>query len=313
LKKPEIYIISFKNNFKMVRTDDLQVFVFSSDLGSLSAAARELDITPAVASVAVKRLEAALGTSLLVRSTRSLRLTPAGADYLEYAKKALEALKAGSDAIAHEDKQIKGELSITMPSDLGRNFLLEWLKDFQEQHEQLTLKIKIGDSLIDLYREPVDVAIRYGIPEDSSLIALPLVENNRRILCAAPAYLNRRGEPSKPQDLKHHNCLCFMLGDAIADRWRFYGGSKEMIVKVSGSLTSNDGSSVRQWALWGAGIIYKSGLDVQEDLKAGRLLALLKDYQKEKAPLYCPPISLAIIALRDYLRARFSALSVTQS
>ena len=127
-----------------MRTDDLNVLVYAAEHGSLSAAARELAITPAVASAAIKRLEDALGTRLLVRSTRSLRLTPAGAHYLVHAKTALSALAEGEKELHRERQEIAGELSLSMPSDLGRNVLLGWLDRFMARHPQLRLRLRVN-------------------------------------------------------------------------------------------------------------------------------------------------------------------------
>ena len=196
----------------MVRFEDLRIFVAAADHGSFSAAARELDLTPAVASAALKRLELTLETRLFVRSTRSLRLTSDGERYLEYARSAIATLEAGKNAMARDKTAISGTLSVSIPSDLGRHVLLPWLDDFQHQHPRVSFQVRISDRLADLYRQPVDIAIRYGTPNDSALVALPLAEHNRRVVCASPAYLARHGVPQAPADLRRHNCLSFVLG-----------------------------------------------------------------------------------------------------
>ncbi|UTH72988.1 LysR family transcriptional regulator [Chromobacterium sp. IIBBL 290-4] len=293
----------------MVRLDDLQVFIRAADHGSLSAAARQLDLSPAVASAALKRLEQAVGAQLLARSTRSLRLTLAGERYLEHARVALDAVVAGSLALAQDRQALSGSLSLSMPSDLGRNLLRPWLDDFLDEHAGLGLQLRISDRLADLYRQPVDVALRYGVPEDSSLVALPLAADNRRVLCASPEYLARQGEPDSPQALRDHVCLRLVLGDAVHERWRFGRDGESLIVPASGRWVSDDGEIVRQWALAGRGIAYKSRLDVLADLRAGRLRALLPDYQTEAAPLYLVTphrlmLSPAVTAMRAYLQKR---------
>ena len=157
----------------MVRFDDLQVFVRAADLGSLSAAARVMDMSPAVASAALKRLEAQLGARLLARSTRSLRLTAEGQGFLDYARKALGSLEEGRRLLSRGQDQVSGVLQLSAPSDFGRNVLLPWLDEFQREHPQLTVRLLLGDRIADLFRQPVDIALRYGEPEDSSLVALP--------------------------------------------------------------------------------------------------------------------------------------------
>ncbi len=125
----------------MLRTDDLQLFVLTADLGSISAAARELDLSPALASVALKRLEQQLNTQLILRSTRSLRLTTAGMAYLDYARQAIQLLGQGQQLLQLGKEQLSGELTLSMPSDFGRNSMAVWLAEFQQQHPKLQLKI----------------------------------------------------------------------------------------------------------------------------------------------------------------------------
>ena len=173
-----------------------------------------------------------------------------------------------------------------MPSDLGRNLLLPWLDSFQQQHPALSLHLRISDRLVDLYRQPVDVALRYGEPQDSSLVARALVPENRRVLCASPAYFARHGQPLHPDELKQHNCLRMILGQTLHDRWQFKRDDEAHHVAVSGNRISDDGELVRRWALAGHGLAYKSRLDIWDDLKTGRLIPALTDYKGEATPLY---------------------------
>jgi DNA-binding transcriptional LysR family regulator len=164
----------------MLRFDDLQLFVRTAEAGSLSAAARVLEVSPAVASAALKRLEAQLEVRLFARSTRSLRLTTQGELFLEHARLALQNLEDGRQLLAGSKAGISGPLQLSAPSDFGRNTLLPWLDEFQQAHPQLHLRLLLGDRVSDLFREPVDIALRYGAPEDSSLVALPVAASNRR-------------------------------------------------------------------------------------------------------------------------------------
>lgn len=170
----------------MLRFDDLQLFVRAADLGSLSAAAQVMDLSPAVASAALKRIEQQLGARLLARSTRSLRLTAEGDGFLEYARAALSSLDEGRRLLASGQDHVSGVLQLSAPSDFGRNQLLPWLDEFQREYPQLTVRLLLGDRIADLFRQPVDIALRYGEPEDSSLVALPVAPNNVRVLCASP-------------------------------------------------------------------------------------------------------------------------------
>ncbi|HKT93297.1 MAG TPA: LysR family transcriptional regulator [Paraburkholderia sp.] len=296
----------------MIRLEDLVIFISAADNGSLSAAARQLDLTPAVASAGLKRLETELGARLLARSTRSLRLTPDGERYLEYARGVMEQVEAGQNAVAHGRKMIGGTVSLSIPSDLGRNVLAPWLDDFQAQHPAVSFQVHIGDHVTDMFRSPVAVAVRYGVPEDSSLVALPLAPENRRVLCAAPGYFARHGKPATPADLTRHNCLRFALSDTLHDRWTFFRGNDASVVNVHGDRSSNDGELVRRWAVAGHGLAYKSRLDVLADIKAGRLETALDAFAGEDAPLHLvcahrSMLSPTVNALRDVLRERIAA------
>ncbi|GGP26008.1 LysR family transcriptional regulator [Silvimonas amylolytica] len=294
----------------MVRIEDLQVFIRAAETGSFSAAARELDLTPAVASAALKRLEGELQARLFIRSTRSLRLTGDGERYLVHARHALSALAEGQEAIHRDKQRISGTLSLSMPSDLGRSQLMVWLDAFQQQHPAVNVQIHMSDRLADLYRQPIDIALRYGLLEDSSLVALPLVPDNRRVPVASPAYLARYGTPLTPAQLRQHNCLRFVLNEGTHERWQFRLADADHTVTIHGDRVSDDGEVVRRWALAATGIAYKSRLDVLPDLRAGRLIALLPQYTTEAAPFYliCADrlqLSPTVIALREHLKACF--------
>lgn len=297
----------------MKALQDLSLFAATAEAGSLSAAARRFDLTPAAASAALKRLEAELGALLFARSTRSLRLTPEGERFLLHCRDALALLQQGRDALAAGRDQVSGTLQLSAPSDLGRQHLLPWLDDFLAQHPALSLRLQLSDRLAVLHREPVDVALRYGAPRDSTLVALPIAPTNRRVLCAAPAYLARAGAPHAPDDLAHHNCLSYVLSDELHDRWRFWRDGREWSVSVHGDRTADDGEAVRRWALAGHGIAYKSALDVAEDLRRGALVALCSEWQTEASPLVlvCADrrqLSPAVKRLRGFLVERCDAL-----
>lgn len=299
---------------------DLRLFVRTAHAGSLSAAARQLDTTAAAASASLKRLEASLGVPLFVRSTRSLRLTSEGEIFLRHCEQALQALDAGCEAMAGAGggDAVRGTLLMTAPSDLGRNVVRVWMDEFQARHPGLRLRLRPTDRRSDLYREPVDVALRYGLPADSTMVALPLAPANRRVLCAAPAWLARTGPLRHPGELADRNALCFVLGDEVHDQWRFTGPEGECIVDVRGDRVSDDGDVVRRWAIDGHGVACKSALDVADDLIAGRLVALCPEWRAEPTPLHlvCADrrqLSPAIRALRAFLEAkcaeRLSALA----
>lgn len=299
---------------KIRNLHDLELFVRAAELGSLSAAARQLDLSPALASAGLKRLEGELGVPLMLRSTRSLRLTGEGERLLPAARLALDGLRDATEEIATGRQVVRDHLQISLPSDLGRNHILGWLDEFQARWPEVSFRLQFSDRLADVYRQPVDLAIRYGSPPDSGLVALPLYAANRRILCAAPAYLAAHGAPASPTDLASHNCLRFRLGDELHDQWRFTRGADELRIDVAGNRACDDGDAVRRWAIAGRGIAYKSGLDVAADLAAGRLVRLCPDWQGEPVPLalLCADrrqLSPTVVLLRDHLRERCEALA----
>lgn len=269
----------------MQRLTDLELFVRIADHGSVSAAARALELTPAAASAALKRLERELDAVLFVRSTRTLRLTTEGEIFLEHCRQALALMADGRDALTTGRSIIRGLLQISAPSDFGRNVLAGWLDDFLERYPQVQIRLSLSDRVADVYRQPIDIALRYGPPADSSLIALPLAADNQRTLCAAPDYLARCGTPCTPADLARHNCLCYWLGDDIHNRWRFSRDGRDSVQQVSGDRVADDGEMVSRWVRSGRGIAFKSALDIAGDLVSGRLVRLLPEWVGDPAPL----------------------------
>ncbi|UXI70055.1 LysR family transcriptional regulator [Tahibacter amnicola] len=291
---------------------DIRVFVASADSGRLAGAARALGITPAAASAALKRLEASLGTQLILRSTRQLRLTQQGEDYLPHARAALQALGEGRLALAADSTQVEGTLRISAPADLGRNRLMSWLLPFSERHPRLRFQVTFDDAVADFFSSPVDVALRYGKLSDSSLIALPLATLTR-VACAAPAYLLRHGTPPNPHALRDHAAICYMVHQRPADRWRFEQDGESVDVEVDPRWIFNDAEMVRRWAIEGHGVIYRIWADVAADIGAGRLQRILPDWAGETVPLslvytdrrLSPPLRLLI----DEFRARRDELN----
>jgi DNA-binding transcriptional LysR family regulator len=290
---------------------DLEIFVRTADTGSFSAAARALDLTPAATSIAIKRLETRLGMRLLVRTTRSLRLTDEGQRYLDSVRLALAALADGERAL--KAPGLRGLLQLAAPSDFGRNVLLPWLDEFKQHHPQIQLRLLLNDRNADLIREPVDIALRYGVPTDSSLVALPLLPEHQRLACASPAYLARHGTPQTPAELGEHRAVLYLRNGRPYNVWRFSRGAEVQEVTVVGDYLCDDGEVARRWALAGHGIVYKAQLDVAQDIRAGRLEALLPDWQGELAPfnLLCPhraQVSERVRALHMFLQQRCAQL-----
>ncbi|ABV38716.1 transcriptional regulator, LysR family [Shewanella sediminis HAW-EB3] len=291
-----------------MQINDLRLFVRVADCGSITAAATELELSPATASAALKRLEKQLGTSLFIRSTRSLRLTDTGERYLIHCRRALSDLALGQQAVNDVREKISGVVSLAVPSDVGRHVLLPWLDEFMDQYPELKLRLHIGDTLSDFYHDKVDVALRLGTPKDSSLVAFEIAKV-KRLLCASPAYIAKYGEVTTIDQLSDHNCLFFMLEERTHDQWRFSKNGREFKVRVTGNRTCNDAEVARRWAVAGKGVVYKSSLDLEGDITSGRLVPMMTDYQGESADLYlvCPGrehVTPVILLLRDMLRER---------
>ena len=300
---------------KIRNLQDLETFVATAERGSLSAAARLLETSPAVASASLKRLEADLGVALFIRSTRSMRLTLAGERLLGRSKALLDGLREAEDEVRAGQDAIEGQLQISMPSDLGRHVVLPWLNDFQARYPGVKLRLQLTDRLANIYREPVDIALRFGVQPESSMVALPLLAENRRVLCASPAYLARHGMPASPLELEEHNCLCFMLDETVNDRWRFRKDGEEIEVTVRGDRVADDSEIVRRWALEGLGLCYRSRIDVQADLTRGALQIVCEDWEGNNQPLYMVlanrrQVSPAVRVLREFLVERMKGLVV---
>jgi len=246
-----------------------------------------------------------------------MRLTPEGEIFLEYCRDALALLQEGEALLSSGKEDIKGHLRLSMPSDTGRNVLLGWLDDFQEQHPEVSFTLQFSDRMADLYRDAVDVAIRSGKLVDSSLVSQQLA-SSRRVLVAAPDYLKKYGTPQTPDDLVHHNCLLFYLRHGLFNHWHFGSGKQVWDIKVSGNRMSDDATIARVWAVAGVGIAYKSWIDVRDDVQSGRLVTLLDEFTCEEVPLHAVyphrnSASPTVRALLAFLRAGFAALDAANN
>jgi DNA-binding transcriptional LysR family regulator len=269
----------------MYATADLRLFVLAAETGNLSQAARELDLLPATASAAVKRLERQLDARLFERSTRHLRLTPDGETFLDYCREALLLLEQGAALLGNGKGKVRGKLRVTAPADLGRNVIAPLAGAFLARHPGVTLVLQCSDRAADLFRDPFDLAFRYCQPDDASFVSQKLADN-RRVLVAAPSYLKRHKAPASVDELQHHQCLIHSLSQGMSNSWRFTQGRTAVEAKVQGNRVTDDGGLVREWAVQGAGIAYKSQLDVHADLQAGRLQVLLPRLTGEDWPLH---------------------------
>ncbi len=296
---------------KIENLGDLHVLVHTARGGTLTAAARALGMTPAAASATLKRLEAQLGTRLFERSTRAMRLTPQGQILLDYAVRAFELLDEGESQAAADRATLVGTVRVAAPSDLTRNLLLPLFDEFMAAHPGLQLQLSVADRVLDVMRDEVDVAIRYGTLADSRLVARTLAKSSP-ICSASPDYLRRHGTPKTPQELLQHNCITFDRGGRRHRAWRFCRDGQWTEVRVDGDRSVDDASLAREWAIAGMGVILKSEIDQRRDLDSGALVALLTEWQTEPYPLHALLPSGRFVpnrvrALVDFLAERFAA------
>ncbi|MFA0809803.1 LysR family transcriptional regulator [Microbulbifer epialgicus] len=288
--------------------EDLEVILKVAEFRSITAAAASLNMRTATASAAIKRVESALGADLFIRTTRQLRLSGAGERFIPKCEEALVMLDLARQDLKEEGADISGDLRIGVSSDLGRNLVAPWLDEFQELHPGINLKVNISDSQVDFYRDPVDIALRYGPPGDASLYGFKICDVPR-LLCAAPGYLDRQGVPCNPDDLKSHNGLFYQLHDIVHSVWEFSRAGAVFKVRMNGNRSSNDGDLVRRWCVAGKGLAIKSTLDMSSDLLEGKVLAVMPDYLPKETELWlvCPgrqSITPAVRLVRDTFRSK---------
>lgn len=290
---------------------DLHVLVETARGGSLTAAARALELTPAATSATLKRLETQLGIRLFDRSTRTMRLTAAGQTLLDYVSRAMDLLQEGEAQATSAARAVPGVIRLAAPPDLTRQVLMPWLNEFQKENPGLQLNLSVSDDIQDLVRDKVDLALRMGNLQDSSLVARKLF-STQRVLCAAPAYLRVHGSPETPQDLVRHNCLSTNVAGRRLTEWRLHKQTGEIAtVKVRGDRWSNDASLNQQWALAGVGVMFKAQINLQQQLDSGALLRLLPAWAGEEYPVHAVFYSNRFVPTRvrslvDFLAHKFA-------
>lgn len=288
--------------------EDLNVILKVAEFRSITAAAESLDMRTATASAAIKRVERSLGVELFIRTTRHLRLSVAGEKYIPHCEQALQMLALAKQNVKDNLDIIDGELRISVPSDLGRHLILPWLDEFMQVHTGVSVKLHISDSNIDFYRDPVDIALRYGSPNDANLYGFKIC-NVPRVVCATPQYLATHGIPLHPNDLTTHNGLLYQLHDIIYDVWEFSHQGESIKVKMQSNRASNDAELVRRWCVSGKGIVAKSCLDMSHDLLSEQVVPVLSNFEAKSTELWliCPSrqtITPAVRLLREHLRIK---------
>jgi DNA-binding transcriptional LysR family regulator len=311
LQEPAISRISINDSLRIMdRIADIGLFLRVLDLGSISAAARSLDLSVAVASQRLKRLERDLGVRLLHRTTRQLHATPEGAALAEQGRALVEDLEALTGGLRQAGSEVAGTLRVTTSASFGRQYISPLLPEFLARHPRIRLSINLNDQWLELVSSGFDLAIRIGALDDSSLVARKLADN-RRVLCASPAYLREHGMPQSPEDLASHECLLLVGSQGRQDVWRMRDrDGRDVVVRVRGRFESNFGEVLRDAAVAGLGIALHSTWHVCEDLRAGRLQAVLPDHSIAASGIYAvmpqrrlvPP---RVSAFIDFLAERF--------
>ncbi len=268
--------------------DNIRTFIRVHDLGSMSAAARDQRISTAVASSRISRLESHLGVRLFQRTTRSLHPTEQGRLFYDGACRIIEAVEAAEAAICDVTQNPRGALFIAAPLGIGRRFVAPILPDFKADYPLIDVRLRLSDRRIDLPREGLDAAFFLGIPEDSTL-KMHKIADCRRILCAAPEYVRRRGMPSCGADLisDGHDCLNLRFPGAQEVRWLLMTGDGPQRFAVSGPFETDDGDVLTNWALDGHGIVMKPVFEVARHLHSGALVVVAEETPPMPVQLVC--------------------------
>ncbi|ATE65566.1 LysR family transcriptional regulator [Rhizorhabdus dicambivorans] len=296
------------SRIQMERSGEMEVFARVVQEGGFSAAARTLDLTPSAVSKLIARLEDRLGARLLLRTTRALTLTEEGEAYHHAALRILRDIDDADQQIG--GGTVRGRLRVSASIPFGRMYVAPAIPAFLERHPGLRVDFSLTDDVIDLLAQRTDIAIRMGTLPDSNLIARKLGES-RRIVCAAPAYLERCGVPRTPRDLESHECLSFTFR---RDRpsWPFRVDGRDVQQPVSGRLLVNNGDTLRQMAIEGVGIARTGQFHVVEHIAAGRLVPLLEDYNPgDLEPIHAVytaggPVPHRVRAFIDHLTETFA-------
>jgi DNA-binding transcriptional LysR family regulator len=258
----------------MERSGEMEVFARVVQEGAFSVAARSLELSPSAVSKLIARLEKRLGARLLTRTTRALTLTEEGEAYYQSVQRILQALDEADRHVSGD--AVRGRLRINASIPFGTMYIAPLIPDFLALHPALSIDLSLTDDVIDLMAQRADVAIRMGNLPNSGLIARKLAES-RRVICAAPSYLARKGIPQTPTDLRHHDCVTFNF-KRLQSSWPFRADGRDFELSVTGNLQVNNGETMRQMALRGAGIARLGQFHVADDIRAGALVPILETY-----------------------------------
>ncbi|MGE5639310.1 MAG: LysR family transcriptional regulator [Clostridia bacterium] len=281
----------------MDRLAAMQVFAQVVESGSFAKAAERLGASTSAVSRHVAELEAHLSARLLHRTTRRVSLTESGRAYYERCVQLLADLDEAEQEASRAAVVPRGTIKLTTAGAFGDRHLAPAIAAFLERHAEVRFDVSLSERIVDLVEEGFDLAVRIGTPGGQHLVARKLGET-RIVPCAAPRYLERHGVPKTPEDLARHNCFTY---EYTSQRgvWRFRGpGGETRAVRVSGNLHSNSGDFVAETAALGAGIVFEPAFIVGPEVRAGRLLPLLQDFEPEPLPIY------AVYPSRKHLSAK---------
>lgn len=281
-------------------SSEMAFFSLLARVGSLSAAGRELDLTTPAVSKRLAQMEARLGVQLMHRTTRRINLTAEGEVYLAHARRILADIDDMERLVANVREAPRGLLRVNATLGFGRNHVAPLISDFARIHSSVQVQLQLTVNPPPLTEDAFDVCIRFGEPPDARVVARRIAAN-RRLLCAAPAYLAQKGTPKVPSELARHNCIGIRQGDEAYGVWRLSSGKRTDVVKVRGNLATNDGEIAVQWALAGHGILMRAEWDIARYLQSGRLVQVLENWQTPPADIY------AVYPQRHQLAARVRA------
>lgn len=293
----------------MDRAAEMTAFVRAVETGSFSAAARHLALTPSALSKLVTRLEDRLGTRLLQRTTRRLQLTPEGEAFFNRVRPILSAMDEAEAEVSAAGASPRGRLRLHCGSAFGMHQLAPAMPRFLARYPEIELDITINDQPPTLGEDNIDLAIRIGVLDESSMVARRIC-NLERVICAAPSYLERCGTPRTPDDLQQHNCLWITSLPALR-RWPFDTDDGIRVVHISGNVVANNAETVLQLAVAGVGITRLTDVMVGEALRRGDLVPILADWHHvEPVPLFATypsgrHLSPKVRAMVDFLVEEF--------
>ena len=261
----------------MAKFKQLESFVSVATRGSLTAAAKAEGVAPAIMGRRLDALESRLGVKLLVRTTRRISLTHEGSAFLEDCQRLLIDVANAEASVSAGGVKASGHLRITAPAGFGRRHVAPLVTRFREQHADVTISLNLSDRVVDLAGEGFDCAIRVGDMPDSSLVSVRMADN-RRLCVATPEYLRRHGTPQQPSELARFDCLTLSSDASQTRGWAFRINGELQHLKPGGPLDCSDGQVLHDWCLAGYGIAWRSTWEVEAEIAAGRLVAVLQDF-----------------------------------